>query len=78
MVALLPGETLRTASAREVPTLPVTLAVRRLTDTIGRIFVGRGGIAALTVEIARTLDTTEGAAMGRVPTLLLAPVILDL
>ena len=78
MIALPPGETLGTTSVWELPTYPVALGIGCLADTVSRVCTGRRSVSIRAGKAARTLHVTEGASVGRVVTLLLALLVLDL
>jgi len=71
------GHTLRTTSAWEVPTHPIALAVRWITDTIGRVSVGITTIAALAGKVAGAVGAAGGDCVIREMTLLLSLLALD-
>jgi hypothetical protein len=63
IIASLPREALRAASAWEVSAHPITLAIGWLADTLGGVCLRRWCVAPIARKIARTLDTTEGTGV---------------
>ena len=59
----LPGGALRTTTTREVPTHTVTLAVRRIANTIGGICRRERRVTIPAPKVAGTLDAARGAGV---------------
>lgn len=72
------GKTLRATSMREVPAHPIALAVGWLADAVSRVLAGRSSVAVVASKVTRTANATERTGVGRVATLLLAVLVVDL
>jgi hypothetical protein len=72
------GNTLRTTPAREEPAHTITLAAGRLADTLARVYTRGGSVTVPAREVAGVLGAAAGNSVGRVSTLLLILLALDL